>query len=37
VSVSDMCLTVQMFGQKGKHLFVEHLFKKILDTEHLFG
>jgi len=29
--------TVQVFVQKGKHLFVEHLFKKILDTEHLFG
>lgn len=29
--------TVQMFGREGKHLFVEQMFGKTLDTEHLFG
>lgn len=32
-----MADTVQTFGPEGKHLFVEQMFGKTLDTEHLFG
>jgi hypothetical protein len=32
-----MVKSVQVFATEVKHLFVEHLFGIILDTEHLFG
>lgn len=32
-----MGLSVQVFAVQVKHLFGEHLFEIILDTEHLFG
>jgi hypothetical protein len=37
VSASDMVMSVQVFAQKVKHLFVEQMFWKMLDYEHLFG
>ena len=30
-------VSVQVFAQKVKHLFVEQMFGKVLDYEHLFG
>jgi len=32
-----MVMSVQVFAQKVKHLFVEQMFGKVLDYEHLFG
>jgi hypothetical protein len=37
VRAADMVKSVQVFATEVKHLFVEHLFGIILDTEHLFG
>ena len=37
VSASDMEMSVQVFALKVKHLFVEQMFWKMLDYEHLFG